>query len=198
VNDTLPPGAPDQAATRGRYPDELERTWQPAGVQAVHIRPLRQDDLDLERRFVADLSPATLYLRLQYSATQPNDRDLARLLDLDYYDRLAVAALQETAAGTAIIGVARYARLGESRTAECAIVVADAWQGMGLGTELMRSLAAAARERDIDDLEGTALAENQRIVEWARRFGFAFRTEPNSGGLVKVTLHLRDVASGGR
>jgi acetyltransferase len=198
VNRTLPPATPDHAATRGRYPDELERTWQPAGAQAVHIRPLRLDDLELERRFVADLSPATLYLRLQYSATQPNDRDLARLLDLDYYDRLAVAALQETAAGPAIIGVARYARLGESRTAECAIVVADAWQGMGLGTELMRSLATAARERDIDDLEGTALAENQRIVDWARRFGFPFRTEPNSGGLMKVTLHLRDVSPEGQ
>lgn len=198
MNRTLPPATPDHAPTRGRYPDELERTWQPAGAQAVRIRPLRIDDLELERRFVADLSPATLYLRLQYSATQPNDRDLVRLLDLDYYDRLAVAALQETAAGPAIIGVARYARLGQSRTAECAIVVADAWQGLGLGSELMRSLATAARERDIDDLEGTALAENQRIVDWARRFGFPFRTEPNSGGLVKVTLHLHDVSPEGQ
>jgi acetyltransferase len=198
VTRTLPPATPGHAATRGRYPAELERTWQPAGAPAVRIRPLRPDDLDLERDFVKGLSPATLYLRLQYSATQPSERDLVRLLDLDYHDQLAVAALTghaaESTAGPAIVGVARYARLGNSRTAECAIVVADAWQGMGLGSELMRSLAMAARERDIDDLEGTALAENQRIVDWARRFGFAFRTEPNSGGLVKVTLHLRDVS----
>jgi acetyltransferase len=199
VTGTLPPATPDCAATRGRYPDELERTWQPAGAPAVRIRALRQDDLDLERRFVTGLSPATLYLRLQYFTTEPSERDLARLLDLDYHDRLAVAALApsaaESAAGPEIVGVARYARLDNSRTAECAIVVADAWQGLGLGSELMRSLAAAALDRDIDDLEGTTLAENQRIVEWARRFGFAFRTEPNSGGLVKVTLHLRDVST---
>jgi len=194
VSPTLLPATPEHAATRGRYPDELERTWQPAGAPAVRIRPLRPDDLELERGFVTGLSPATLYLRLQYFTTQPNERDLVRLLDLDYYDRLAVAALTESTAGTAIVGVARYARLDNSRTAECAIVVADAWQGLGLGSELMRTLAGAARERDIDDLEGTTLAENQRIVDWARRFGFAFRTEPNSGGLVKVTLHLRDVS----
>jgi acetyltransferase len=194
VTRTIPPATPDHAARRGRYPDELERSWQPAGAEAVRIRPLRADDLELERRFVAGLSPATLYLRLQYFATEPNERELARLLELDYYDRLAVAALAEPAAEPAIVGVARYARIDSTRSAECAIVVADAWQGMGLGSELMRTLAVAALERDIDDLVGTALAENQRIVDWARRFGFAFRTEPNSGGLVKVTLHLRDVA----
>lgn len=195
---TLPPATPEHAANRGRYPAELERTWQPAGAAAVRIRPLRPDDLELERGFVAGLSPATLYLRLQYFTTQPNERDLVRLLDLDYYDRLAVAALADSQDGTAIVGVARYARLDNSRTAECAIVVADAWQGMGLGSELMRTLATAARERDIDDLVGSTLAENQRILDWARRFGFAFRTEPNSGGLLKVTLHLRDVPPDGQ
>jgi acetyltransferase len=193
VTRTLPPETPDPAASRGRYPDELQRTWQPAGASALLIRPLRPDDLELERQFVENLSPATLYLRLQYSTTQPNLRDLARLLDLDYHDRLAVAAIEESATGAAIVGVARYARLDASRVAECAIVVADAWQGRGLGSELMRTLAAAALAREIDDLEGTTLAENQRIVEWARRFGFGVRTEPNSGGLVRVTLHLRDL-----
>jgi acetyltransferase len=194
VTGTLPPATPEHAANRGRYPDELERTWQPAGAPAVRIRPLRPDDLELERAFVTGLSPATLYLRLQYFTTQPNERDLVRLLDLDYYDRLAVAALAESVGGTAIVGVARYARLDNSRSAECAIVVADAWQGLGLGSELMRTLAGAARERDIDALVGSTLAENQRIVDWARRFGFPFHTEPNSGGLLKVTLQLRDVS----
>lgn len=190
---TVTPATPEAAASRGRYPAELERRWQPAGARALLIRALRPDDLELERQFVANLSPATLYLRLQYSTNQPNLRDLVRLLDLDYHDRLAVAAIDDSPADAAIAGVARYARLGTSRVAECAIVVADAWQGLGVGSELMRSLAAAARDRDIDDLEGTTLAENQRIVEWARRFGFGVLTEPHSGGLVRVTLHLRDL-----
>ena len=61
----------------------------------------------------------------------------------------------------------------------------DAWQGRGLGTELMRSLgAAAARASGIRTLVGTSLGENQRIHAWARRFGFDVHTEPNSGGQV--------------
>ena len=75
------------------------------------------------------------------------------------------------------------------------VVVADAWQGRGIATELMRSLGAAAWDRGIRTLEGSTLAENQRIHNWARRLGLDARTEPNSGGQVKVTLELASMLS---
>jgi acetyltransferase len=181
------------ASLRGRYPAELERTWQPAGAAALSIRALRPDDLERERSFVEGLSPQTLYLRLQYSATGASDHELERLLDLDYFDRLAIGALAAGATGECIVGVSRYARIEATRRAECAIVVADGWQGLGVGSELMRSLVLAARARDIDYLEGSALAENARLASWARRCGFAVRTEPHSGGLVSVQLDLADL-----
>jgi acetyltransferase len=181
-------------ALRGQYPRELERSWQPAGAPAVTIRALRHEDLALERRFIEALSPQTLYLRVQYSATTTSERDLERLLDLDYYDRLAVGGITTDATGETLVGVSRYARIEGTRRAECAIVVADGWQDRGLGTELMRTLATAAQARAIDCLEGTTLAENARIAAWARRFGFSVRTEPNSGGLVVVRMDLRGLA----
>jgi acetyltransferase len=195
-----PPPAPTPVspeALRGRYPHELERTWQPAGASAVTIRPLRPADLALERRFVAALSPQTLYQRLQYSASSASERDLARLLDLDYYDQLAVGGVTQDSTGETLVGVSRYARIPGTRRAECAIVVADGWQGRGLGSELMRSLVTAAQARDIDWLEGSTLAENARIANWGRRFGFSVQTEPNSGGLVVVKIDLRDLARPG-
>jgi acetyltransferase len=111
-------------------------------------------------------------------------------MDLDYRDRMAIAALAGTPEDESIIGVSRYARIDDTDLAECAIVVTDAWQGRGVGTELMRTLAVAARRNGIHTLVGTSLAENQRIQAWARRFGFDARTEPNSGGEVRITLDL--------
>jgi len=195
-----PPPAPTPVspeALRGRYPHELERTWQPAGASVVTIRPLRPEDLAIERRFIEALSPATLYQRLQYSATSASERDLARLLDLDYYDRLAVGGVTQDSTGETLVGVSRYARVPGTRRAECAIVVADGWQGRGLGSELMRTLMIAAHARDIDCLEGSTLAENSRIANWGRRFGFSVHTEPNSGGLVVVRIDLTDLALSG-
>jgi len=178
--DALPPG----------YPADLERTWQAADGTAVRIRPLRHDDLERELSFVAGLSGETLYLRIQYRSTGVSREDAARLLDLDYRDRFACGALTGQPPDEKIIGVSRYARIEGTDQAECAIVVADAWQGRGIGTELMRCLALAARQRGIHCLIGSSLAENQRIHAWARRFGFDVRTEPNSGGQVQITLDL--------
>jgi hypothetical protein len=57
----------------------------------------------------------------------------------------------------------------------------------------MRSLGLAARSRGLRVLEGTSLAGNQRILDWARRFGFEVRTEPDSGGLLRVTVDLESL-----
>jgi acetyltransferase len=108
---------------------------------------------------------------------------------------MAVAALVGTPPDDRIIGVSRYARIEDGDRAECAVVVTDAWQGRGVGTELMRSLAIAARRNGIGTLVGTSLAENRRIHAWARRFGFDARTEPDSGGQVRITLDLGSLSS---
>lgn len=162
----------------------------PAGRPPVHLRALRPDDIELELRFVEGLSADTLHMRLQSFATEVSRRDLERLLDTDYVDRLGIGGLVDENGGAALVGVSRYARIEGTTRAECAIVVADDWQGCGLGTELMRSLAQAAVARGFTCLEGQTLAENARLSDWARRFGFDVRTEPYSGGLLKVTIEL--------
>ena len=49
---------------------------------------------------------------------------------------------------------------------------------------------AGGTQRGYTRLEGTTLAENVRLVAWARRFGFDAGTEPHSGGLMRVTIDL--------
>jgi len=189
VNDPTPAPRPPG------YPADLERSWQAADGTRVLLRPLRPDDLDRELAFIAGLSGETLYQRLHFSASGVSREDAARLLDLDYVERCAIGALVGAPPEDHIVGVSRYAREAGGDAAECAIVVADAWQGRGLGTELMRTLGRAARRQGIRWLVGSSLGENQRIHDWARRFGFGVRTTPNSGGQVQITLDLASLPS---
>lgn len=193
---TLPPDVPQLAPgfPPGRYPVELEHYWEPVGRPTVHIRALQPGDLQREMQFIQGLSRETLYLRAQYFVSQPTVRDLERLVDLDYVERLAIAGVVGSGATQSFVGVSRYARIPDTTRAECAVVVADDWQSLGLGTELMHSLGVAARARGITCLEGSTLAENQRVSAWARRCGFTVHTEPNSGGLVRMTLDLESLA----
>lgn len=192
MSDVAPPPAPEPAAG---FPANLERTWLAADGTAVRLRALRPDDLERELEFIRGLSRETLYLRLQYLPREVRREDAQRLLELDYRDRMAVAAVLGRPPDETFIGVSRYARIEDTDQAECAIVVADAWQGRGIGTELMRSLGLAARANGIRTLVGGSLAENQRIHAWARRFGFEVRTEPNSGGQVSIRLDLASLPS---
>lgn len=159
----------------------------------VTLRPLRPDDLEREIAFIERLSIETLRLRLQYSGSSVSRADAVRMLDLDYHDRMAIGAFVPGEAGDRLIGVSRYARIDAGDQAECAIVVADDWHGRGLGTELMRSLGRAALGHGIKSLVGESMAENQRILAWARRFGFDARTEPYSGGMLRIMLDLRSL-----
>lgn len=186
MNDASPPpvGLPPG------YPARLERAWQAADGTEVRLRAMRPDDIDREMAFIAGLSDESRYQRLQYSSREVTREDALRLLDLDYRDRLAIGAFLGDGPAETLIGVSRYARGEDPAQAECAIVVTDAWHGRGVGTELMRSLAEAARANGIRTLVGSSLAENQRIHAWARRFGFDVRTEPNSGGAARITVDL--------
>ena len=184
---------PPPASLPTVYPADLEHAWQPPGGPPLLIRALRPDDLEREMHFISLLSQESLYQRVQYFAGEISADSAARLLDVDYVGSLALGAITGPADGGEIVGVSRYARIEGTDRAECAVVVADAWQGRGLGTELMRSLALAARARGILALVGLSLAENTRIAKWARQFGFRAITEPNSGGMVHVTLDLTEL-----
>ncbi|WP_394540263.1 GNAT family N-acetyltransferase [Lysobacter enzymogenes] len=70
------------------------------------------------------------------------------------------------------------------------MVVADQWQGRGLGTALMRHLIDIARARGIDRMYSADMAENADMRELAMHLGFRVRAEPSDASLVVYELPL--------
>jgi acetyltransferase len=185
----IDPGRSEPTARYGHmaihpYPVELEEDVRLRDGARVSLRPIRPEDAELEKRFFDGLSANSRYQRfMQHMSTLPREL-LARFTQLDYDRELALVAVHEGQ----FIGVGRYAPNPDGETAEFALVVADAWQGKGLGRILLERLSKAARAAGYRELYGCILPANHDMLDLAKRLGFTERSR--DGAEVTVVRHL--------
>jgi protein lysine acetyltransferase len=134
--------------------------------RVIAIRPIRPDDQDRLRAAHARLSPETRYRRFMSAKPFLSSADAMYLSVIDGCDHYAlVATFTPEGEEETIVGVARFVRSPEDpELAEFAIVVGDAWQGLGVGRELLGRLADAAVTRGVDRFMATMLADNRPIL----------------------------------
>jgi acetyltransferase len=178
------------------YPRELEETVTLKNGDAVLLRPIRPEDAELEREFVAALSPQTLYRRFMMPVKELSDAMIERFTQIDYDRELALVALHNESGGTPgspgsrLVGVARIIPTWEDGTAEFAIVVGDWLQHSGLGRELMTRLLEAGRVRGYSVIEGIILGENVSMLRFCERLGFTITLNPDDPAerIARITL----------
>jgi ribosomal protein S18 acetylase RimI-like enzyme len=133
---------------------------------AIATRPVRPDDEKRFYRLWPRLSRETVYRRFHAPVHRLPAETVRRLVEVDHDLREAVVA----EIGGEVLGVARYDRSPtDPSTAEFAIVVADAWQGVGLGRQLLSQLVALAAERGVRTLTATVQPDNDRVIGLIRR-----------------------------
>ncbi len=113
-----------------------------------------------------------------------------RFTQLDYDREMAFIAIVTPAEGEREIGVSRYVMYPDGKGAEFALVVADEWQGRGIGTRLMQALFDAARGRGLTTLEGEVLKNNRAMLRLVTTLGFNTREHDDDPTLVQVTKTL--------
>jgi GNAT superfamily N-acetyltransferase len=132
----------------------------------VATRPIRLDDEQRFYRLWPRLSPDTVYRRFHSPIRGLSADAVHHLVDVDHDDREAVVAL----VGDEVVGVARYDRSpDDGSTAEVAVLVEDAWQGVGLGRQLLSAIADLARRHGVRTVTATVQADNDRMVWLIRR-----------------------------
>lgn len=154
----------------------------------VTIRPIGPDDEAREQAFVRGLSAESRYFRFMNTLRELSPGMLHRFTDPDPAREVALVAV---APGPPVrqVGVARFAR-GEPGTGEFAIVVADDLQGKGLGSRLMQELLASARAGGLQQLEGSVVATNHRMLALMQAFGFDISTPSEDPRVRRVVKRL--------
>jgi acetyltransferase len=83
-----------------------------------------------------------------------------------------------------IVALAQLTKLHGSADAEFAIQVRDAYQGTGLGTELLNTLLSIARNEGIERVLAEIMPENIGMRRICERLGFSFHRLPDSRNVV--------------
>jgi acetyltransferase len=153
------------------FPDDESEAFEPVTGVSVTLRPLRPADREIEHAFVSGLSAETRHDRLLGGARAITREYIESLVSVDYSRDMAIAATAMLDAET-LIGVARYVLSRDNESAEFAIVVADSWQGRGIGKRLLGKLVEVARRRGLRRLYGDVLGTNRPMLELVRKLGF--------------------------
>jgi acetyltransferase len=154
------------------------------GTQLPLIRPVRADDEERIRRFLAGLSLHTQTLRFFAGVGRPAAGVVRALIELnERRDALVVVREGE------IIGHAMSYR-GDLSDVEIAVVVADQWQGFGLGPELVERLLLRAVVRGATTVGMDVLGENRRALRMIRKVWPEARMTVTSGS-VEVTAMIQ-------
>lgn len=172
-----------------------------AGVQCLALpdglvlvaRAIAPGDSRALQRLYGRLSPRTVYFRFLAVVPVLTDERARSFADADGVDRVALV-VQDPVQPAELIAVARYHRDAErAARAEFAVVVEDRWQSRRIGPLLLRRLIDGARDGGVDQLYGSAAAENGRILHVLRRLGLPLRVT-RDGYLTHVDIHLAAAA----
>ncbi len=157
------------------YPAHLISEFQLADGTAIKIRPIRPEDANIEKSFVRHLSAKSRYFRFMQELNELDETMLVRFTQLDYDRELALIAVTKDDDNNeqAELGVARYIMNPDGKSCEFVLVVADQWQGNGIGTRLMQVLMNAARQRGFTEMVGEVMAENNGMLQLVRDLGFS-------------------------
>ncbi len=145
----------------------------------VRVRPALLEDLDPLEALFSRLSPDSVRMRF-HGVASPSRAMLQRFVDVDYKESLSLIAETGLGERAMSIALATYVRI-DGAHAEMALVVDDAFQGIGLGSVLIEHLGEAAAEAGISTFEAEVLASNSDMLDVIRNLNLPVQTSLSAG-----------------
>ena len=171
------------------YPVQYISTHTTADGETLTLRPIRPEDEPLSVAFHMGLSEQTVKLRYMYDFPLEeritHDR-LAALCYIDYDREIALIATQTNAEGvTRMVAVGRLEMLSGTRAvAEFGLLVADDYQGKGLGTTMLTQLMDIGKREGVKRIFGKLLIKNSQSVGFLHRLGFTTQPMADQDGVL--------------
>jgi acetyltransferase len=163
------------------YPRYLEETFDWRGMR-ITLRPIRPEDEEAHRAFVAANTAEDLRLRFFGAVRSFDHSQLARMTQIDYDREMALIITRTGEDGASeTLGVARAIADPDNETAEFAVAARSDMKGLGFGSLLLTRIIDYAMRRGTHWLIGEALRENSGMIALARKHGFEIAKTDDPG-----------------
>jgi len=170
------------------YPTQYVFPFTMADGTNVTIRPIQPEDEGLVAQFHQGLSDQSLHYRyggiMKLTDRVAHDR-LVRSCFVDYDRHIAlVADYSNPATGQhELLAVGRLIKLHNRNEAEFSLIVADRWQGRGLGGKLLEMLVEVGRIERLDRIVGHIARDNNMMRNVCQEGGFQLSPMGNAKDL---------------
>ena len=154
------------------YPEEYVTQRALKDGTPVILRPIKPEDEPLWHDLVRSCSTETIWFRFQYLFKQTTHDMATRYCFIDYDRELGIVAELEEDGQRKLVGVGRLVADMDHETAEYAVIVADRWQGHGLGGLLTDYCLEVAKTWSVKRLVAETTMDNTRALATFRNRGF--------------------------
>jgi acetyltransferase len=154
------------------YPEEYTRTTKLKDGTNVVLRPIKPEDEPMWHALLASCSQESLWMRFRYLFKQTTHEMATRFCFIDYDREIAIVAEIETDGQRKLIGVGRIVADADHTDAEYAVLIADAYHGIGLGSLLTDYCLEICRAWGINIVVAEMSPQNHRMIGIFQHRGF--------------------------
>jgi len=120
------------------YPVRYTTLWKLRDGRMVILRPIKPEDEPLWLKMFHNFSEESICFRLFQVIKEPIEHEFSvRYCNIDYDRELAIVAELEDGGRKKMAGVVRLLVDPDRKSGELAFIVADPWQGMGIGSKMI-------------------------------------------------------------
>ena len=166
------------------------RKWSSTDGTPLAMRPIAEHDGSRIASALRNLSPETLRLRFLGPVNAIPDAFVRALIEADPETQYGVIVVRQDSRDEVTIAGGRIVASDEVGAWEFALLVADAWQGQGVGKQLLKSLIEEARRRKLKRLVGHVSVDNRPMLRLARKHGFWITRDSQDTSTCVATLEI--------
>ncbi|TWU24423.1 Succinyl-CoA ligase [ADP-forming] subunit alpha [Novipirellula galeiformis] len=168
----LNPPAPYSHLAICPYPTQFTHESQLGDGTPVLMRVIQPEDEPMWCELISGCSMESIQMRFRYMFRNTTHEMASRFCFNDYDREIAIVAEVNENGRKAIAGVGRLVADVDHQEVEFAVLVGDAWQGRGLGSELMDYCLKISEQWRVQKIVAEIAPQNRRMLEMFSHRGF--------------------------